>query len=334
MNKSRFFQVISAPKAILRMNEYGKRALSFLFIIDYKAENAIVLTDDEIDSANILFQFENAGNTLKTTASVDSTGISFQKEPISKENYLRKFNYIKSEIYKGNSFLTNLTQPTPIRTNLSLSEIFHLSNARYKLWLKDWFVVFSPEIFVKIKDGIISSYPMKGTIDANLPDAENMILNNEKEKAEHATIVDLIRNDLSIVADNVEVKRFRYVEKIQTNQTDLLQVSSHIEGKLPENYKENLGEIIFKLLPAGSICGAPKPKTLEIIAQAEAYERGFYTGICGYFDGVNLDSGVMIRFIEQSDNKYVFKSGGGITFLSDGEEEYNELIQKVYVSIY
>jgi len=137
-----------------------------------------------------------------------------------------------------------------------------------------------------------------------------------------------------MVAENVEVKRFRYIDMLHTNNADLLQVSSHIEGKLPENYLLNLGEILFKLLPAGSISGAPKPKTVEIIKQTEGYERGFYTGICGYFDGDNLDCGVMIRFIELIGNQFVYKSGGGITFLSDAHKEYEELIQKVYVPIY
>jgi len=95
-----------------------------------------------------------------------------------------------------------------------------------------------------------------------------------------------------------------------------------------------LGDIIFALLPAGSISGAPKTKTLEIIQLAEGYERGFYAGVCGYFDGKNLDSGVMIRYLEQESDGLTFKSGGGITAQSDLVKEYEELIQKVYVPVY
>jgi para-aminobenzoate synthetase component 1 len=94
-----------------------------------------------------------------------------------------------------------------------------------------------------------------------------------------------------------------------------------------------LGEIILKLLPAGSITGAPKPKTLEIINRGENYKRDFYTGIFGYFDGKNLDSAVMIRFIENKNGQLYFKSGGGITSMSDATKEYDELIQKIYVPI-
>ncbi|MFZ4582019.1 MAG: chorismate-binding protein, partial [Paludibacter sp.] len=124
-----------------------------------------------------------------------------------------------------------------------------------------------------------------------------------------------------------------YIEKLQTNKADLLQVSSEIVGTLPTDYNDRLGDLIMSLLPAGSICGAPKPKTLEIIEKTENYNRGFYTGIFGFFDGKSVDSAVMIRFIEQQDNAFVFKSGGGITSQSNVQKEYDELIQKVYVPI-
>jgi para-aminobenzoate synthetase component 1 len=174
---------------------------------------------------------------------------------------------------------------------------------------------------------------MKGTIDAAIPGAEKMILDDVKELAEHVTIVDLIRNDLSQVATQVEVARFRYLDEIKTVDKKLLQVSSEITGILPGNYLSCLGEIFVKLLPAGSVTGAPKPKTLEIIRQAENEERGYYTGVFGYFDGERVDSGVMIRFIEEIDGKYFYRSGGGITTQSVVEKEYQEIIDKVYVPV-
>ena len=226
-----------------------------------------------------------------------------------------------------------LCQIKKIETNYNLKEIFHQSKAKYKLWFKDQFVVFSPEIFVRTNGQKISSFPMKGTIDANLPDAKNIILTSKKEVAEHYTIVDLIRNDLSMVAKNVRVARFQYIDHIKTHNRELLQMSSEITGELPENYHEHLGDIIYSLLPAGSISGAPKKKTLEVINEAEQYERGYFTGIFGIFDGKNLDSGVMIRYIEKTNEGLIYKSGGGITSQSDCNEEYQELINKIYVPI-
>ena len=87
------------------------------------------------------------------------------------------------------------------------------------------------------------------------------------------------------------------------------------------------------MLPAGSVSGAPKPETLRIIREAEGGERGYYTGIMGYYNGHEFDSGVLIRYIENSDGKLVYRSGGGITFMSEPEKEYQELIDKVYVPI-
>ena len=129
------------------------------------------------------------------------------------------------------------------------SEAFVSSEARYKLWMKDRFVVFSPEIFVKIRDEHIYSYPMKGTIDATLPDARRRILEDPKETAEHATIVDLIRNDLSMVATEVMVTRYRYIDELPTHQGALLQVSSEIRGRLAGGWQAEVGDLFFRLLP-------------------------------------------------------------------------------------
>jgi para-aminobenzoate synthetase component 1 len=175
---------------------------------------------------------------------------------------------------------------------------------------------------------------MKGTIDADLQYADKLILENEKELNEQNTIVDLLRNDLSIVAKNVRVDDFRYIEKIETNQKNLLSVSSKISGELQSDFKNKLGDIFAALLPAGSVCGAPKAKTVEIILQTETHQRAWYTGVWGIFDGKNTDSCVIIRYLEKTENGLMFKSGGGITSQSDLENEYQEMIDKVYVPIY
>ena len=101
------------------------------------------------------------------------------------------------------------------------------------------------------------------------------------------------------------------------------------------DYRENVGTLLFHLLPAGSITGAPKPRTMEIIDEAESYERDFYTGVMGCYSKGQLDSAVMIRFIDQDDNgQFHYKAGGGITAQSNNDDEYKEVIEKVYVPIY
>jgi len=326
-------QPYKKPEAIKRMNELASSRKPFLFIIDYKQQCSLIEEVSRIDSACCRYDFNGVTNVDASTEGY-SGKIDWTFTPMALEDYRQAFEIVKRNILAGNSYLANLTCKVPVSTNLTLEDVFRHSKALYKLWLKDKLVCFSPEIFVRIENGEIKSFPMKGTIDATLPDAEKQLMDDPKEAAEHATIVDLIRNDLSMVAERVSVARYRYCDRLETNKGPIFQTSSEICGTLPDDYPSRIGEIIFRLLPAGSITGAPKPKTMAIIEEAEDYERGFYTGIMGYCDGRTLDSAVMIRFIEKDGERLYYKAGGGITSKSDLQSEYNEMIQKIYVPIY
>lgn len=320
---------LQKPYALIeKVNAYAKQRIPFVLFIDFEMQYPVVYTLDELHMENIEIVFPTFQTKKKQVA---RKKILLTKKPISLAEYRIQFKKVKQNLLYGNSFLTNLTCRTAIELNANLDEVFNAVKAKYTIKYKDEWVCFSPETFIRIENGIISSYPMKGTIDASLPNAVATILSDQKELAEHYTIVDLIRNDLSMVATEVEVKKFRYIDKIISSDKCLYQVSSHIEGKLPHNYLEHLGDMLFALLPAGSISGAPKKKTLEIIHETENYTRGFYTGTAFYFDGQNLDSCVLIRFIEKNEGGFVYKSGGGITIHSEVEKEYQELIDKVYV---
>lgn len=324
--------LLTIKEAIIRINTLSKNSVPFLFLINYDMTENYVLTKEELINTGIYFRFGNFSEY--DLEPIMQKNFLFDKIPIDFDTYSNAFDYVQSELLKGNSYLVNLTFPSKVYFYESLLDIYRISNAKYKLYFKDRFVVFSPESFIQIHNNIISTYPMKGTINANIPNAEKIILSNVKEMAEHVTIVDLLRNDLSIVSKNVRVDKFRFVDHIKTNTNGILQVSSKISGILRTNFKNELGDIIFSLLPAGSITGAPKKKTIEIIKNAEIDNRGFYTGIMGWFDGNNLDSAVMIRFIEKNNENYLFRSGGGITHLSEKFSEYNELVDKIYVPLY
>jgi para-aminobenzoate synthetase component 1 len=320
----------NAEKIQEEMNRLGNRGEPFVFLIDFLMENPLIFS---IDSTPEELQWQTPQNR-SIQPSAKKPKLEYWKTfPVSFSEYKKGFDLVQQHIRNGDTYLLNFTQPTPVETNLSLEEIFKISEAPYKILLPKRFVCFSPEPFVKIENGQISSFPMKGTIDAETKNAEELILSDSKELAEHNTIVDLIRNDLSLVAENVQVEKFRYLERIHTNNKDLWQVSSKITGLLPENYPSKIGDILFSMLPAGSVSGAPKKKTVEIIHEAENYERGYYTGIFGVFDGKNLDSCVLIRFIENQNGRLVYKSGGGITFMSKAETEYEEMLKKVYVPV-
>ena len=314
-----------------QMNTWAETGIPFLFIIDFELNKPLIFRLDKIDNNKLLYYINGITNCNINISRPKQ--LHLVKHPENFEKYLIKFNKVTEQIRYGNSYLVNLTCSTPIELNLTLKEVFLTSNSKYKIWFDEQFVCFSPEIFVKIQNGIVRSFPMKGTIDASIPDAEKVILNDKKETAEHYTIVDLIRNDLNSVSKRVRVVGFRYSDTIITNEKKLLQVSSEVCGDLEQNYLAHIGDIIYSILPAGSVSGAPKRKTTEIIAETENDMRGYYTGIFGIFDGYDLDSCVMIRFIEKKDTGYFYHSGGGITSVSDPLSEYNEMIDKIYVPI-
>ena len=366
-----------------KINRLASQDEPFLFVINYQGDKAFIRQLSDINPEECLFDFEGRGNSsdeMKNN-SEKIAKISWQIAPPLYEDYERSFDIVKNNIMAGNSYLTNLTCKVPVSCNLPLEDIFNQAKGKYKLLIRRKrtqaedkahlkeenieenltpFVCFSPETFVRIKGGRIYSYPMKGTLDASLPDAEKQLMEDRKEAAEHATIVDLIRNDLSRVAENVRVDKYRYIDVLHTNKGDILQTSSEISGRLPEDYPHHLGEILDAQLPAGSITGAPKDKTMQIIQEAEGYDRGFYTGIMGIYDQGELNSAVMIRFIEEetspvdfetdgeknfkakegkasegkepkASRKLYFKAGGGITSKSDCRKEYEEVIQKIYL---
>ena len=307
-----------------RLNYYGKKREAIFFLIDYNLQNYYIQPLKELDS-NIKYTLET-----KKYQKIEREYF-FKKEYISFDRYKKAFDTLKQEMIEGNTYLLNLTFPTQIETNLTLQEIYDYSNAKFKLKFFDNFVCFSPERFIKINNNQIETYPMKGTIDAKIKNAKKIILENEKELAEHTMVVDLLRNDLSIVAKKVTVEKFRYIDRVLTNNKELLQISSKITAQLKNNWQNNLGDILLSLLPAGSITGTPKLSTTNIIKNIEKYNRGYFTGVFGVFDGKNLDSAVMIRFIEKNGNKFIYKSGGGVTIDSKVEDEYKEMCDKVYL---
>jgi para-aminobenzoate synthetase component 1 len=335
------------------MNRYGEKRVSFVFIIDFELKSPLIfelpvrnahkiITNINADSCSLYSRAPyNPYNNKHAVHKKVWKDKYMKKFPINFETYNKSFQFVADNQKNGNSYLLNLTFKTPIEIyNFSLEEIFYLSCAKYKLYFKkdDYeFVVFSPESFINIdENNRIFTYPVKGTINAGLKNAEKILMDDDKELAEHITVVDLLRNDLNIISSDVKVNKFRYTEKINTDLGPLFQTVSEIEGKLKANYINKFGDIFLSLLPAGSVSGAPKDQTLEIIKKAELEPRGYYTGVFGYYDGIKncLKSSVMIRFIENINNKLYYRSGGGITVYSTAIKEYNEMIRKIYVPVY
>ena len=321
--------MIDVAELISKIDEAVARGSDFLFAIDFELKNALFIPKPK-EQKNILWRVGERSNfEIDGDRKIDKLVPDF----LSEQDYNTMFDVIYKGLYRGDSFLTNLTVRTELKGEVSMKDIALGAKSKYLLYVPDKFVSFSPEPFVKIdNEGVISSYPMKGTINACVEDAENILLNDPKECSEHFTIVDLIRADLSRVATNVNVDSFKYIDKLTTINGEILQMSSKITGDLLVEAKQSFGDMLLKLLPAGSISGAPKQPTLKLIREAEKIDRGFYCGVFGYYDGKELESAVLIRYIEQSNGKYYYRSGGGITINSDMKREYEEVKTKVYVT--
>ena len=301
------------------------------FLLDFELEEGHCYLDPiHQPTGEIFFDFP-AGKTPDPEGKKDAIELSLQPEGL--ERYSQRFSIIQQGLQQGDSFLANLTLKTPISTTAGLEDIYLSSHATYRVLLPGRFVSFSPECFITLRGEELSTHPMKGTIDASLPHAADLLRSDYKEGCEHHTIVDLMRNDLNQVALGVRVKHFKYLSALHTSRGELLQMSSEITGQVDRSAETfDIAQFLLPLLPAGSISGAPKARTLELIREAEGEKRGFYTGIAGYFDGKDLDTAVLIRYVEQTPSgNYYYHSGGGITIHSQCEAEYHECLQKIYI---
>lgn len=328
---------LTATNLFDEMNRLGHERTPFLFAVDYEVREGILIPYPE-QQRSVLYKVQEFSN-MPSNMGRCSFHLALRSYPRQFAIYQQQFNKIHRALAVGNSFLANLTIATPIEMDCSLETIAQYAVAPYKLYVPGRFVCFSPERFVSIRPATGGQYrietcPMKGTIDASIPNAEEVILSSYKETAEHYTIVDLMRSDLARVGQRVQVNKFRYIDRIETQNGGLLQVSSLISATLPTDTLDRLGTILGTLLPAGSITGAPKEATIRAIQEAETEPRGYYSGVFGYFDGSCLESAVMIRFIEeQGDGAFYFHSGGGITINSKAEDEYKEVIEKIYIPV-
>ncbi|MDO4715137.1 MAG: aminodeoxychorismate synthase component I [Bacteroidales bacterium] len=327
-------RIWSQQEAIAQLDAWGIAGIPFAFYCDYAQEcwHIVQLTAalQPTEPCTWYFDFNLPSQRVAhlPTATDTNTPFNWQADIPNRAAYTKAFEHVMQGLKRGDSFLTNLTWRVPLHTSLTLEALFLRAKAPYKLYVPGQFCVCSPETFVTIEGTQIATYPMKGTIPANQPQALDKLLNSPKERAEHATIVDLMRNDLSQVASNVRVTCYRYAEQITTPRGGLWQTSSEITGTLHTELWGRWGSILAPLLPAGSITGAPKRATQQLIAEAEPCARHYYTGIMGVCTGHALYTAVMIRYMEQASDGFYFRAGGGITAQSHCEEEWQEVHHK------
>ncbi|HHD2754092.1 TPA: aminodeoxychorismate synthase component I [Clostridium perfringens] len=255
----------------------------------------------------------------------------------SREEYIDAVKQVKEYIKEGHTYIANLTQrfqcdynSNPFDTYISLRSINKAPFSCY-LNLEDFQIISSsPERFLKVFNNQVETRPIKGTRPRGINKIEDEknreeLLNSEKDKSELLMIVDLERNDLSKVCKPFSVK-VTELFKLEEYSTVFHLVSTVI-GELNNNISSV--KCIRECFPGGSITGAPKIRSMEIIEELEGIRRGIYTGAIGYFDlRGNCDFNIVIRTILAKDNKAYFGVGGGITIESDEEMEYEETLDK------
>ncbi len=274
---------------------------------------------------------------LTETESATSSFFHLKKDIPSPNEYQNSINTIKTALRNGDSYQINFTQPkeyelngNPLNIYLSMRESIHPHYGMY-LNLEEFQILsFSPERFFHTSGKKIESFPMKGT----RPRSQDLILDerlagelykSEKDRAEHLMIVDLIRNDIGKICNygSVNVDGLYGIQSFET----VHQMVSRVYGELHQSVTET--EIITALFPGGSITGAPKEKSMEIIDSLEGYQRGVYTGSLGYIQpNGDMDFNIAIRTMTIRDNVGIYPVGGGIVWDSDSLEEWQEAQQK------
>ena len=260
------------------------------------------------------------------------------KPRITKEEYAQKIDYIKEQIKNGITYEVNYTYPSTLRTNAIGLDLYQflLQNQKtpYNAFLQNKYetiLSFSPELFFVKRGNKILTKPMKGTLKRGKTSEEDDALqeflhNDLKNRTENVMIVDLLRNDLGRISKpgTVRADKLYEVEKHKT----VFQMTSEISSELKDG--TTLYDIINAIYPCGSITGAPKISTMEVIANAEPFPREVYCGAIGYIHGDEMIFSVPIRILQkkQGETEYRYDAGGAITWASTADDEWNETMTK------
>lgn len=296
--------------------------------IDIEREKIII---EEIE--NIIINSEKKDIQVEHEEVIESKLVSNFK----KSDYIDSINKIREYIKSGDIYQANLTQRFEGTTNLSSYFLYkrlrEVSKAPFAAYLNfDEYQVLSnsPERFIKCIDRKIETRPIKGTRPRGNTKEEDIRLqeelkNSEKDKSELLMIVDLERNDLGKVSKigTVKVPELFVIEPYANVSHLVATVIGELEDSLDSI------DVLKATFPGGSITGAPKIRAMEIIDELEPTQRNVYTGSVGYigFNG-DMDFNIAIRTLIKKDEKIYFQVGGGITWDSNPEDEYQETLDK------
>lgn len=287
---------------------------------------------------------DNVKKEREKSVSIEQKSKQKEKMPDSriiknftKKQYLKAIEQVKSYIQKGHIYVMNMTQQIKIKSRKSPYVVFknlQKNNAApFAVYMnaKAFEIISaSPERFIKVKNGVIETRPIKGTRKRGSYPKEDEWLkqelkNSEKDKSELLMIVDLERNDLNRICifGSVQVTELFQIETYAT----VFHLVANVIGTLREEI--DVVDILKAVFPGGSITGAPKIRAMEIIDELENQCRGIYTGIIGYLSlNGDCEFNIAIRTAIHQGEDYYIGAGGGITYESDTEFEYEETLQK------
>ncbi len=303
------------------------------YIISGRNENKA-----EIYTLEFPFDYKSVALNLFPFSKTPEEKISrYKGTSMNKKQHMKGVSQTVKYIREGDIYQANITRAIYGETEFSPVEnavnLYYSNRIAYGVFAcipGGHVISTSPELFFKTEAGHITASPIKGTImrgNSHYKDDKNReeLLQSEKDIAELAMIVDLLRNDLSLVSipGTVKVPQFPILMTLE----NVFHLYADVKGELIPG--KGTGEILKQIFPGGSITGCPKIRSCQIIDEIERVPRGIYTGSFGKI-GFNGDSifNIMIRSLFQSENTIIFNVGGGITLLSDGEEEYEETIHK------
>jgi len=251
----------------------------------------------------------------------------------TREGFMVKVERAKEYIKKGDTYQIQVSQRFSRETDAHPFEVYRAlrtvnpSPYMYYLELGDMHVVgASPEMLIRVEDGVIETHPIAGTRrrGRDAEDEQRMadeLQGSEKERAEHIMLVDLARNDLGRVceAGSVKVTSLMDIERY----SHVMHMVSHVVGKLRPDVTTY--DALRAYFPHGTVTGAPKIRTMEIIAELEGERRGGYGGCIGYFDmSGNCDSALAIRTIWMKPGIAYVQAAGGVVYDSTAVEEFME----------
>jgi para-aminobenzoate synthetase/4-amino-4-deoxychorismate lyase len=252
---------------------------------------------------------------------------------IDDQSYQKSIERLKEYIVNGDTYQVNFTDRFEFDITGDTAELYfslrkkqHVPYGAFINLGNSHILSYSPELFFKRRSNLISTKPMKGTVKRGRTLAEDYLIeewlcNDEKNRSENLMIVDLLRNDIGRIceAGSVAVEKMYAIERYET----VIQMTSTVNGLLKPN--TSYYDIFKSLFPCGSVTGAPKIRTMQIINQLERHQRGVYCGAIGFISPDNESVfNVAIRTIEAQNGKGTMGVGSGIVFDSDPQQEFEE----------